>query len=118
MDFQLRRLADYSDEALVAELRRVAALVPSGPLTKKAFSQHSRANPSTMVRRFGGWHEALTAAGLSVRYGGQVVSERMRQMPGKSASRAQVLAELSRVARELGRDDLAVADFNCQGTLH
>ena len=116
VEFTLHRLSDYSDESLVAELRRVACMVPSGPLTRVVFDTHSRASSSTMIKRFGGWREALDRAGLSSRYSGQTVSHKMRQQPGRSVTREEVLAELRRVARVLGRDELMVADFNGQSS--
>lgn len=112
MDFRLHRLPDYSDESLLDELRRVASIVPSGALTRAIFDQHSRASASTAMKRFGGWQQALEAAGLALRYSGRPVSDRMRQQPGNAVSREDVLAELRRVAEALGRSDLTVDDFN------
>jgi Homing endonuclease associated repeat len=54
--------------ALVAELRTVAGIEPNGPLTRATFTAHSAIGVSTVLRRFGGWREALEAAGPDERY--------------------------------------------------
>lgn len=112
MEFKLHRLSDYSDEALIAELRRVAESVPSGALTRAVFDANARASASTVIKRFGGWKEALEAAGLLSRYGGQPVTDRMRRQPGKSTIRERVIEELRTVASKLGRPDFTVEEFN------
>lgn len=112
MEFKLNRLSDYSHEALIAEMRRVAESVPSGPMTRKVFDAHARTSASTMIKRFGGWKEALDAAGLISRYSGKSVTARMRHQTGKSVTIQQVIEELQSVASKLGRADLTVEDFN------
>jgi hypothetical protein len=42
--FELNRLLSYDDEALLAELRRVAEMVKSPHLSKSEFNQHSKAS--------------------------------------------------------------------------
>lgn len=67
--FQLDFLHDYSDDTLLAELRGVAGLVTDRTLTQQAFKDGSgRVHPQTIIRRFGGWREALTKAGLEHRF--------------------------------------------------
>lgn len=112
MEFKLTRLSDYSNDALIAELRRVSELIPLGHLTGARFNQHSRASASVMWRRFGGWKQALEAAGIGVRYGGKPVTDRMRSQPGKRVTPEQVTEQLRKVAKKLGREDLTVEDFN------
>jgi HNH endonuclease len=114
-EFRVPRLADYSDDALVAELRRVAALVPDGRLTISLYEKHSRASVSTVRKRFGGWRQALRAAGLEARYSGYPVTERMKRQPGRGVTREEVVVELRRIAHKLGRDDLTVEDFSAHG---
>lgn len=114
-DFKVNRLSDYSDEALLSELERVASIVPSGPITRSVFNQLSKASASTLMRRFGGWRQSLEKAGLASRYSGQPVTERMRKQPGRSVSKDEVVSELRRVAQELGRNDFTVEDFNAHG---
>lgn len=64
--YEIDFLEDYTDEALTAELRRVAALLPAGQrLTQATYKQLSgRASRVTYLRRFGGWKQALERAGL------------------------------------------------------
>lgn len=112
MRFELDRLADYSDEALVAELKRVSALVGDEPLTLAAFSKFAKVSPSTMQRRFGGWEAALCAAGLTHRYSGHPVTEKMKAQHGKGLTNEQLLSELQRVASELHRATFTRAEFN------
>jgi 5-methylcytosine-specific restriction endonuclease McrA/predicted transcriptional regulator len=99
MAFKLTRLRQYSDEDLIAELRRVAKLVPSGPLTKQAFRSLSKAGSSTVARRFGTWRNALARAGLEHRYSGRVVSAKMKRQLAREMSDEEMLIELRRVAQ-------------------
>ncbi|MCF6155228.1 MAG: hypothetical protein E3K36_08235 [Candidatus Brocadia sp.] len=66
MDYKINRLSDYSDDSLLNELKRVAKLIGKDILTQKDFSQHSKTNHSTIVKRFGSWNSALERAGLHV----------------------------------------------------
>lgn len=100
--FELDRLVSYDEDSLVAELRRVASLLPEGPLTRSAFDRVARVDSSTVLRRLGDWREALTRAGLADRYSGRVVSETMRSQPAKGLSDEELLDELRRVAAKLG----------------
>lgn len=89
--FKLARMSDRSDEALISELKRVAALDPTSKLTKDYFRQHSRVSPTTIRRRFGTWEAALEQAGLVHRYGGSVVTSRMRQQSARHLSDEELL---------------------------
>lgn len=68
LKFELKRLTTYDDESLLAEVRRVADLVPSGPLKSSAFDRLSKVHSSTLRNRFGNWRLALAAAGLGDRF--------------------------------------------------
>ena len=100
--FELDRLVSYDEDSLLAELRRVASLLPEGPLTRSAFDRVARVDSSTILRRLGDWREALARAGLADRYSGRVVSETMRSQPAKGLSDEELLHELRRVAAKLG----------------
>ncbi len=89
----------YSDADLVAELRRVASLMPEGALTKPQFQTRAEVSVSTFLRRFGSWRRALEVAGMPDRYSGRVVSEKMRTQWARTLSDHELLAELQRVAQ-------------------
>lgn len=112
--FEIDFLTEYTDEALLAELRRVAVLLPSGePLTKTVYGQYSpKVAHTTMRRRFSGWREALERAGLGHLYHGQPVSQKMRCQPARGSSDSDLTAELQRVHALVGKDWLTSNDFN------
>ena len=70
--YEIDFLVEYTDEALLAELRRIAALVPSGKrLTQATYEELSgRASRVTFLRRFGGSKQVLEKAGASHPRGG------------------------------------------------
>jgi hypothetical protein len=113
--YEIDFLPEYTDEVLLAELGRVAALLPAGkPLTKATLRQHSsKVSESTLRRRFGGWKEALVKAGLGHLYHGHPVSQKMKQQPAKNLSNDDLIAELKRVHALVGNPYLTREDFNC-----
>ena len=110
--FELATLLSYDDDALVAEIRRAVGLLPAGPVTRGAFNRVSRVSSSTLVRRFGGWQQALERAGLSDRYFGRHVSAKMRQQHTRTLSDDDLLDELRHVAEVLGTHTVTMAEFN------
>ena len=110
--FELNRLADYSDEEIQSELRRVSAIVGDKPLSRGEFNKHAKVASSTVTRRFGGWQQALLLAGIGDRYSGTPVSEKMKVQPAKSLSNEQLIAELQHIAAILGKNELTVSDVN------
>jgi hypothetical protein len=100
--FELRRLTDYCDEAILNEIRRVAESVPQPTLSRKEFRKRSRVSPTTIDRRFGGWEKALQAAGLARRF----------DSSNKAIPREEVLAELGRVSKLLGAHAVSREQFN------
>lgn len=101
--FELRTLPDSSDETLLTELRRVAALIPDGPLTREIFRQHGR-GAKRIYNRFGSWHEALAAAGLSHRSSDVIVVRGAH--PARNMNDEQVLEALRSLAARFGTDEL------------
>jgi hypothetical protein len=86
--FQINFLDDYTDDALLDEIRRVASQCGDSPLSTEAFDRLSgRVSASTVRRRFGGWSQALEKAGFEHLYGGRTVSEKMRTQVGKRLGR-------------------------------
>lgn len=62
--FQVSWLEDRSDEAVLEELRRVAAIYPGQRLSRRAFNAQAKIKSSAVERRFGSWAEATRRAGL------------------------------------------------------
>lgn len=112
--YQIDFLEEYTDEALLDELRRVASLLPEGsPLTQTAYEELSaRVAYTTVRRRFGSWQAALQKAGLGELYIGQRVSQKMRDQPIKKLSNDELIAELRRVQALCGKQWLTSDDFN------
>ena len=111
--FEINFLDDYTDESLLAEIRRVAAQHSGGSLTLKMFVQLSRrVSISTIRRRFGTWQNALAKAGLDHLYSGQKVSAKMRAQPVKRLTNDDLIAELRRVRTILGIETMSREQFN------
>lgn len=110
MKFELDRLPDYSDEALLAELRRVANIAGTSKLTITEFAKHSKAGVTTFRRRFGSWPAALEAAGLSHLYNAIPTATKSRTL-ARQMSTGEMLEEIRRVAHIVGRTDIAADDL-------
>jgi hypothetical protein len=109
--FELDRLLVYDVASFVAEIQRVAALVTEPALTRAAFDRIARVDSSTIVKRLGGWREALDLAGLGERYSGRTVSETMRNQRARMLTDEELVAELRRVADILGTRTLTREAF-------
>ena len=94
MRFDLQTLTDYSDDAMLAELRRVAAIIPHGKIKRSDFDRVSKVHSSTLHNRFGTWRKALIAAGLAERFDDS----------SEAWSREEVVDCLQSVARSIGRN--------------
>ncbi len=111
--FEVEFLPEYTDEAVLDEMRRVAGLIsPGQPLTKAVFVEHAKVGHSTVRRRFGGWQAALERAGLAHLYHGQPVSEKMRTQKARGISNSDLITELQRVHSLVGKQWLTTNDFN------
>ncbi len=58
----------YSDEDLLREVRRVAALLEKPVLTRRDFARYSSVVDNTVTERFGCWRDALDLAGVGHMY--------------------------------------------------
>ncbi len=102
----------YSREEMIREVQRVAAIVGGPTLTRPAFDQHAKVSGSTVVRTFGGWREALEAAGLGARYSGRRVTPKMRSQPGRIMTAEEMTAELQRVAAMVAPRTMTMEAFS------
>ena len=84
MKFELQTLDDYSDEALLSELRRVAEALNGQRLTIERFNSLARVHYTTLRYRFGTWQAALDKAGIS-----EIIAPRFKVL-----SRDQVIQAL------------------------
>ncbi len=112
MKFELDRLMDYDDGEILAEIRRVATLVPNGALSRTAFEEHSRVSSKTVRRRFGTWEGALARAGLGERYSGKAVTQKQLQPVGRQMTNDELLVELREIAEKVGRDVITRQDVD------
>lgn len=64
--FRLSRVSGFAakDDELLADLRRVAALLQGLTVTQAQYSKYGTYDCSTHTRRFGSWNQALVKAGL------------------------------------------------------
>ncbi len=112
-------LPEYSYAAIVDDLRRVSKSFPEEPFTNKFYFMHGgRYSSSIFKRRFGGWREALDAAGIGNRYVGRPTTDRMRSQPGRAMSNEDILAKIRNIAAQLGKASLAGADINAHSEIN
>lgn len=65
--FKLKlRQRNIPKDDLAADLKRIADEIGSRTITAAQYSEKGKFGATTMLRRFGSWNEALTAAGLDV----------------------------------------------------
>ena len=116
--FKTNFLDSYTDTAVLDEIRRVAALAGSGPLTKPLFRKLSgRVSLTTIRRRLGGWKEALEAVGVGNLYGGQAVTKKMKDQPARQMSNEELVHEMQRVWTEEGSTTLTAEGFDRRSKL-
>lgn len=68
--FELSTLESYEDAALIAEIQRVARVVPEPHITEARFDNLAKCSSSLVRRRFGSWEKALALAGVPDRFSG------------------------------------------------
>ncbi len=101
MRFEIDHLETYDDQALLEELRRVAALIDTQKLSIEQFSAVAKVHGSTLQKRFKGWRNALEAAGLSDRIDGSNISR----------SRDELITAIKETAEKLGKPTITVSEF-------
>lgn len=84
-------MAAYSDDDILAEIRRVADSVDAeGAPSLRAFREHGTISSTAVCRRFGSWNAAVTQAGFEP------------HTETDKIPRADLIAELRRLRNELG----------------
>lgn len=112
-DFKLDGLAEYTDAAIIAEIKRVAGLVARTPLTVSMFERHANVGMSTVRRHFQTWRSALSSAGLGhLMNDAKTVTDKMIVQRGKGMSDAALLALLRNAAQTLRKESVTVEEFN------
>lgn len=101
MLFEIDHLEAYDDNALLEELRRVAALVQTPKLTIEQFTALAKVHGSTLQKRFGGWRRALEAAGLTERI----------DVSNLSKNREEILASIVATVAKLNKSTLTIREF-------
>jgi len=92
----------WSRENLINELRRVAALIPDEKLTYPRFDRVSKVKAQTLIKRFGGWDNALAAGGLEHRFNDSQ----------KPWSREEIIERLKSIAQRTGRNSVPVRELS------
>src|SRR6266545_7382486 len=116
--FELRRLESYDEDALLAEIQRVAALVDTPHIPQGAFNRLAKASSSAIRRHFGSWEKALDRAGLRHRYSGAPVSKRLLAYGRRTFTDEQLVQELKEVSRKLNGAPVTVETFNRHGRVN
>lgn len=104
-------LPDYADAAIIEDLQRVSESFPNEPFTSAFYSTQGRYSRSCVKRRFGGWQEALDAAGIGGRFVGPPTTKGMKTQPGRAMSNDEILAQVRAISARLGKASLAGADI-------
>jgi len=92
-EFALPYLMEYTPEAMIAEIRRVGALVQHPVLSIARFNRLARVHASTVIDHLGSWKTALQRAGLAHRFSGS------KGAPQHRRSDRLLLAAIRAVAR-------------------
>jgi len=113
MKFELQTLDEYSDEAILAELRRVEEALNGQRLTRERFNSLGRVKSSTVCRHFGSWREALDKAGISEESAPRqrVLSREdiIQALRSFAADHPNTSATLDAIAERLGVDSTTIS---------
>ncbi len=109
--------ANATDEDIFEEIRRVDTLVGKNILIKADFDKNSKIHSSTLIRRFGDWQNILEKAGIGHKYSGRSISQKMRLNKAKYLTDKEIIEEIKRVARTLGKDYLTTEDLRANSEI-
>jgi len=101
MKFEINWLEDRSDDGMLAEIRRVAALEPGVRLTVDRFNAVARIKSTAVRERFGSWTEATRRAGLT------------DALPAYNDE--AILSDIQRVSALSNNDSFTLASYSKQG---
>jgi 5-methylcytosine-specific restriction endonuclease McrA len=102
MKFELNRPIDYSNEALLSEIKRVVLIVEK-PLTVAKFRKNSKYSASVIQRRFGNWKNALKIARID---------EAFIYTSNDIITKEIIINELKNVAKILGTNCFSQKEFS------
>jgi len=91
-----------SDQVLLDDLRRVAALLGRNSASRDEYDKNGRFHSKTLAKRFGSWNAALDIAALEV-------SKPM------NLSREACIEDLRRVAQQLGKKSVTIEEYRDLG---
>ena len=112
MKFELRKLPrNCSNEEIIAEIKRIDAIVNKDVLTTRDFDAHGKMSSSGIRLRLGSWQNALIAAGLGHKYGALPVFVKARGKALRKLTDDEILNELKRIAKMLKRETVTVEDI-------
>jgi hypothetical protein len=96
--------SDAEQQAILEDIRRLARLLGRESLSLAEFRRHGTTSFKKVLRAFGTWNKAITAAGLTPLKGSHV---RRRTRLGQE----DIISEIRRVARLLDKQSVSVAEF-------
>jgi len=108
MKFELDSLPrNCSTEEIIAEIKRVDALVNKTTLTIGDYDRYGKIHSSTLRHRFGDWQKVLTLAGIGDKFTGR------KEFRGKMAQKLtddEIICELKRIAKLLNKESITTED--------
>lgn len=111
--FTFDRLVEYTPDAVLEELRRVARLIHPLALNREALKRHGRVGITTVRRHFGTWRRALAHAGIAHTLdSARPVTPKMTQQQAKGMSDEEMLKMLRAVSKQRQGRSLSTAEFN------
>ena len=113
MKFELNRPTDYSEEAILKEIQRVASFIEK-PLSKTKFNENSKYSASTIEKRLSGWTNALKKAGLDESYLSTLHKKENKKTNisyDKSITKEDLIVELKKVSEKVGSKSFTAKEF-------
>lgn len=118
MKFKINRLPiGASIEEIKSEIGRVAELIPDKFISSQKFEELSKISKSTLMKKFGSWENVLKLCGLEHRYSGRSVSGKMKNQKARNLSDAELIDELKRVSKQIGKLELTHSEFNANSEI-